>query len=95
LNQLPTGVVFTLDFVVQEAEVDMLKLDIEGAEYAVLAGASSQCLSRIQRMTAEYHPNGSLADIMAPLENTGLKCVFGRDDGDGYGIACFEHFSHG
>jgi FkbM family methyltransferase len=82
--------VFTLDAVVRQAEVDMLKLDIEGAEYAVLGGDSSRCLTHVQRMTMEFHPNGSLADLIAPLEGTGLKCVSVRDDGAAYGLARFE-----
>ncbi|HEY3936884.1 MAG TPA: FkbM family methyltransferase [Bryobacteraceae bacterium] len=85
--------VFTLDAVVRHAEVDMLKLDIEGAEYSVLAEDSPRCLRQVQRISMEFHPNGSLAELTAPLERAGLKCISVRDDGNAYGLALFERVS--
>jgi FkbM family methyltransferase len=85
--------VFTLDAVVRQAEVDMLKLDIEGGEYSVLATDSPRCLHQFQRIDMEFHPNGSLADLVAPLERAGLKCISVRDDGNAYGLALFERVS--
>jgi FkbM family methyltransferase len=85
--------VFTLDSIVQDAAVDLLKLDIEGSEYSILAPAPPRCLKHIQRITMEYHPNGSPGDITPPVERAGLKCVSLRDDGGGYGLAGFERIS--
>ncbi|GIW71114.1 MAG: hypothetical protein KatS3mg102_0656 [Planctomycetota bacterium] len=34
---------------------DLLKLDIEGAEYEVIYGASERTLARVARLAAEYH----------------------------------------
>jgi FkbM family methyltransferase len=50
--------VITFDQLVQEkvqAGIDLLKLDCEGAEYAILMGASAESLARVQRIVMEYH----------------------------------------
>lgn len=39
------------------AQIDLMKMDCEGAEYPVLFHASGEVLSRIQRMVMEYHDN--------------------------------------
>ena len=38
-------------------QVDLMKMDCEGAEYPVLFNASDEVLGRIQRMVMEYHDN--------------------------------------
>lgn len=59
--------------------VDMLKLDVEGAEYAVLEDlASASKLSLIREMTLEYHHNlfseeGTLAKVLSLLETHGFE----------------------
>ena len=83
----------TLDNIVRAASVDMFKMDVEGAEYAVLTANTANCLSKTNRMTIEFHPNGSIGDLIQPLEKRGLSCAHVRDDGDGYGIAFFERAS--
>ena len=83
----------TLDTIIPAASVDMFKMDVEGAEYAVLTGNTASCLSKTNRMTIEFHPNGSIGDLIPPLEKRGLNCARVRDDGDGYGIAFFERAS--
>ncbi len=85
--------VLTLDSAVSTVPadpIDMFKIDVEGAEYALLTSDTANCLKRVQRMTMEFHPNGSISDLVAPLERKGLKRISVRDDGDGYGIAHFE-----
>jgi FkbM family methyltransferase len=58
--------------------VDMLKLDVEGAEYAVLEDlASTSRLSLIREMMVEYHHNlsleeGTLARVLSLLETQGF-----------------------
>lgn len=81
--------VMTLDELLHGSEVDLLKLDIEGSEYAAIGPHSFDCLQRVDRIAMEYHPNGSLADLVPQLASAGLTCVSARDDGDGYGIATF------
>jgi FkbM family methyltransferase len=85
--------VLTLDSAVSAlpaAAIDMFKIDVEGAEYFVLPSETATCLERVQRMTMEFHPNGSVSDLFVPLESKGLKRIAVRDDGGGYGIARFE-----
>lgn len=74
----------TLDEIVT-GTVDILKLDVEGAEYQTLAAASTETLRRIQRIAMEYHPNGTLFDFTLP--RAGLVLESARDDGGGYGMA--------
>jgi len=50
--------VITFDQLVQDSVntmIDLLKLDCEGAEYAILLGASAESLARVQRIVMEYH----------------------------------------
>ena len=50
--------VITFDQLVQDSVdslIDLLKLDCEGAEYAILMGASAKSLARVQRIVMEYH----------------------------------------
>jgi FkbM family methyltransferase len=49
----------TLDQMIGElGAVDLLKLDIEGAEFSVLQSASDETLARIAAIVAELHPAG-------------------------------------
>jgi hypothetical protein len=50
--------VITFDQLVQDSVdsiIDLLKLDCEGAEYAILMGASAESLAHVQRIVMEYH----------------------------------------
>ena len=52
---------FTLDEALtrsglEAGEFDLLKLDCEGAEYGIVAGASPECLRRFRHIVAELHP---------------------------------------
>jgi len=61
--------VITFDQLVQDSVdfiIDLLKLDCEGAEYAILMGASAESLARVQRIVMEYH------DIDAEHEHSRL-----------------------
>lgn len=80
----------TLDEIVT-GMVDILKLDVEGAEYQTLAAASTETLHRIQRIVVEYHPNGTLSDVT--LQRAGFVLESARDDGGGYGIGYFSRNS--
>lgn len=68
-----------------DGRVDLLKIDVEGAEHAVLLAASDETLSMIDRIVLEYHSvrNLSVADagieIERRLESAGFEC-FRTDD---------------
>ena len=52
----------TLDAIVAPyPSVDLLKIDIEGAEYQVLPAANPDILGRIRRIEMEYHPSGDFS----------------------------------
>ncbi|HPH94894.1 MAG TPA: FkbM family methyltransferase [Anaerolineaceae bacterium] len=57
-------------------QVDMIKLDCEGAEYPILFGADDATLGKIRRIVMEYHHNVSrytYKDMQAFLERKGFK----------------------
>lgn len=39
-----------------DADVDLLKLDVEGAEYDIILGTPPDVLGRVHRIALEYHP---------------------------------------
>lgn len=60
-------------------EVDLCKIDIEGAESSVVAElASSKKLSKIKKLVMEYHllPNNSLGSIISNFEDNNMKVSF-------------------
>jgi FkbM family methyltransferase len=65
--------------------VDLMKMDIEGAEYPVLHAASPETLRRVRRLTLEYHGAAGLdaqevgADLQRHLEANGFECTAARD----------------
>lgn len=63
--------------------VDLLKLDIEGAEAAVLAEAGSR-LRRVRRLAIEFHgtranPGNSLDGVLATLRRAGFRVRIEQD----------------
>jgi hypothetical protein len=79
----------TLDEVVA-GRVDLLKMDIEGAEYETLSAASLSTLRSIQRVAMEYHPNHPLSAVASALEPAGLAFAAVREEGGGYGLAYWK-----
>jgi FkbM family methyltransferase len=81
--------VVTLDQAVHETggnPIDLLKVDIEGAELDMLAAASPSTLKRIRRVALEYHDNirpGTKAEVSRILAQT-HRIV--SESGDSYGI---------
>jgi len=81
--------VVTLDQAVKEtggSPIDLLKVDIEGAELDMLAAASPSTLKRIRRVALEYHDNirpGTKAEVSRILAQT-HRIV--SESGDSYGI---------
>ena len=55
------------------AHVDFMKMDIEGAEMDVLAGAR-EWIDRVGCLKVEVHPPYTLTACMRDLENAGMSC---------------------
>jgi FkbM family methyltransferase len=55
-------------------ELDCLKMDVEGGEYAIFDGASTETLRRIKVITMEYHDETSAPRLWEKLEASGFRC---------------------
>ena len=66
-------------------QVDLMKMDVEGAEYAVLHAVSSKTLRRIHRIVLEYHGVTGLDaeavrdDVQRHLQGNGFECAAAKD----------------
>lgn len=72
------------------ATVDLLKIDIEGAEYEVLKSASAETLQRVHRIVLEFHPNAPQDEAIGPLTSNGFRMRRYQDDGEGNGLGWFD-----
>jgi len=70
---------------------DLLKMDIEGAEHAVLKGTPPGVLTGFQRIALEYHQMGSKIDLFKHIEAAGFKSTRDRIFGQDCGVAQFGH----
>lgn len=70
--------------------IDLLKMDVEGAEHEIVPHLTPAVLAPVRRWAMEYHPNGPAAPLFAALEAAGLRRVRHRADGPGSGIAWFS-----
>jgi FkbM family methyltransferase len=62
--------------------IDILKIDCEGAEYAILFGASSACFKRIKEIRMEYHNidgRNKADELIRFLQEQGKKVVLLRE----------------
>ncbi len=57
--------------------VDLLKLDVEGAEYEIMRETSPEALVRVRRIVVEYHPlhGHHFTDIVEALAAAGFRMV--------------------
>lgn len=59
------------------AQIDYLKMDVEGAEYDILLGCSDETLSKIQKIVLEYHEfsghHRSHIDLVERLKSHGFQ----------------------
>jgi FkbM family methyltransferase len=66
-------------------QVDLMKMDVEGAEYAVLHAVSPEGLRRIRRIVLEYHAVAGLDaqavgdDLRQYLQGNGFECAVAED----------------
>jgi FkbM family methyltransferase len=66
-------------------QIDMMKMDVEGAEYAVLHAVSSKALRRIRRIVLEYHGVTGLEaeavgdDLQRHLQSHGFECTAAKE----------------
>jgi FkbM family methyltransferase len=88
LNKIDaTGVLqpsISLDQIVRDfkiTKIDLLKMDIEGAEYEVLYNFKH--LNLVQQLTMEWHYGSSnMAKLIIFLEKNGLKVVWSAGNGE-------------
>lgn len=75
--------VTTLEKILKEynwEQIDLLKLDIEGSEYAVIDSTSDHIFDNVGRILLEYHwPNGRLEGIIERFTSLGFKHKFEND----------------
>lgn len=67
------------------SEVELLKLDVEGAEYDALLEAPVEVLARVKQVSVEFHPY----DASQPADLARIKAVIGRMQELGFvGVRC-------
>ncbi len=73
-------------------DIDLVKIDCEGAEYQIVRGSSREGWRRVRRIVMEYHavPGERREDLHAALSDRGFRLVAERPCVDGLGIATFE-----
>lgn len=73
----------------QVAQLDLMKMDIEGSEYEVLFSTPVEILKRIRRIVLEYHNNNSQytkADLAKYLQEAGFHITSDVCNAEGYGV---------
>ncbi|HUK16630.1 MAG TPA: FkbM family methyltransferase [Bryobacteraceae bacterium] len=84
----------TLESILPPGDTDLLKMDIEGAEYDALGSATPAVLQRIRRIVLEMHPTEGTPyrwpSLREHLVSAGFHVTMETDDGGGYGIAHLE-----
>ena len=72
-----------------EGRIELIKMDIEGEEVAVLMGAPKELFSRVAQMTVEFH------DFLDPASIPAIRKVIARMRSLGFYVFCFSWRSHG
>jgi FkbM family methyltransferase len=70
--------------------VDLLKMDIEGAEHDVLMSAPTEILQRVGTLALEYHPNASKEPLFRALRGAGFDLMHDSHDSPNSGVAEFR-----
>ncbi len=71
-------------------DVDLLKVDIEGGEHEAFRDLDADTIRRVQRISLEYHPNGSKETLFAELTTAGFRLVRDEIAGVNSGVAEFQ-----
>ena len=82
----------TLESICQEykiARVNLLKLDIEGAELDVLAEASPEFLASVDQITCEFH------DFLDSSHRPRIRAVLSRMKREGFLVSSMSYWSYG
>lgn len=66
----------TLNQITQSNDIKggMLKMDVEGAEYSIIKGASLNTLKKYSKIQIDFHKHG-YTDIVMKLEKAGFNCT--------------------
>jgi FkbM family methyltransferase len=81
----------TLDSLIPPAAVvDLMKIDVERAEYEVLHSVSPSTLRRIRKIVMEFHPNAPSERAILPLTSSGFTVSHYQDHGEGYGVVWLD-----
>lgn len=70
-------------------EVDCIKMDVEGGEYAIFEQCSREELRRTKILTMEYHDADRTGQLWEKLEQCGFECVY-KDVGSWSGLASYK-----
>jgi FkbM family methyltransferase len=73
--------------------IDLLKIDIEGAEYELFDHVPLELLSQVQEVQMEYHFGGSKKALFDKLESADLICIVDYVLTEDSGIAHFKRKS--
>jgi FkbM family methyltransferase len=65
--------VVTLDHLIADTAVDLIKIDVEGAEHLVLMGASKVLATSIPSIMFECHPEANINAVEGILRNVGYE----------------------
>lgn len=69
--------------------IDLVKMDIEGAEHGFLPEVKADTLADIDAWQMEYHPNGPKLALFQALERASLRLRHDQLDGENGGVAHF------
>ena len=72
-----------------ESRIDLLKMDIEGEEVAILRAASPELFARVRQMTVEFH------DFLDPTSVPAIRAVIARLRKLGFHVVRFSFRSFG
>ena len=81
-------------------DIDLVKMNIHGSEYAVLMSTPSQALRKVQRIAVQYHELPASAklgkvELFSHLETRGFQLVDDKDTQRGAGLAVLTRSAEG
>ena len=71
-------------------KVDLLKIDVEGAEHEILQAATPEQLAPFERVQLEYHGPMPKERVFQPLIKAGFCCTVDIQYGANSGLAHFQ-----